>query len=156
LIPGDFGPNATVRRRSDRKKERTVYDNQQFCYKFIRNNGGWYNWTMVMVEKYPCKSKLESDMRERYWIETLKANLNSIVTNRNNKERYEENKIEIAKGELSEDQKIEYRGNINSYLGLMKHYNTYKLRKKIFSKSINNSFLKYFIIPESLNKIILR
>jgi hypothetical protein len=64
-------------------------------------------------------------------------------------------KIEIAKGELSEDQKIEYRSNINSYLGLMKNYNTYKLRKKVLSKSINNSFVKYLIIPDSLNKIIL-
>ncbi|MBK6912165.1 MAG: group II intron reverse transcriptase domain-containing protein [Ignavibacteriales bacterium] len=65
-------------------------------------------------------------------------------------------KIKIAKDGLSEDQKIECRANINSYLGLMKHYNTYKLRKKIILKPINNSFLKFFKVPESLDKIILR
>ena len=25
-------------------------------YKFIRDNGGWENWNMIEIEKYPCKS----------------------------------------------------------------------------------------------------
>lgn len=66
------------------------------------------------------------------------------------------NKIENSKGELSKEQKLKYLTIINSYLGLMKNYNTYKLRKKFLSKSISSSFIKYFVIPESLNKIILR
>ena len=28
-------------------------------YQFIRANGGWDNWTMVLVENYPCENKLE-------------------------------------------------------------------------------------------------
>ncbi|MGD1008262.1 MAG: reverse transcriptase/maturase family protein [Ignavibacteriaceae bacterium] len=66
------------------------------------------------------------------------------------------NKIEFAKGELSKENKIEYRTIINSYLGLMKNYNTYKLRNKLFLQSINNLFLKYIVIPVPLNKITLR
>ena len=76
-------------------------------YKFIRTNGGWNNWTMVMVEQYPCKTKLESGQRERHWIETLKAELNINVPSRNEKERrkqsgydkmyYEKNKEQILK-----------------------------------------------------------
>lgn len=33
-------------------------------YTTIRANGGWSNWKMVELEKYPCKSKKEAVMRE--------------------------------------------------------------------------------------------
>jgi hypothetical protein len=33
---------------------------------------------MVLIEYYPCKSKLELLKRERYWIEEMKATLNVI------------------------------------------------------------------------------
>ena len=47
-------------------------------YKFIRQNGGWANWSMIEVEKYPCKDGNEKRARERYWIETLNATLNCL------------------------------------------------------------------------------
>jgi hypothetical protein len=64
-------------------------------YQYIRNNGGWNNWDMIMVEEYPCKNKLESDMRERYWLETLEAKLNIQLPTRTNKECKNDNKIKI-------------------------------------------------------------
>ena len=45
-------------------------------YKHIRENGGWDNWSMIEVEKYPCADGNEARARERYWIETLNAVLN--------------------------------------------------------------------------------
>ena len=48
-------------------------------YKFIRENGGWDNWSMVLVEKYPCKDSMEARQRTRYWIENLHAQLNTKV-----------------------------------------------------------------------------
>ena len=45
-------------------------------YKFIRDNGGWENWSMIEVEKYPCCDGNEARARERHWIETLNADLN--------------------------------------------------------------------------------
>src|ERR1700752_274161 len=45
-------------------------------YKFIRDNKGWNNWDMIMVEEYPCENNLQKLQRERYWIETLQAKLN--------------------------------------------------------------------------------
>ena len=45
-------------------------------YQFIRNNGGWDNWSMIQIEEYNCNNKREAEMRERYWIETLNATLN--------------------------------------------------------------------------------
>jgi hypothetical protein len=46
-------------------------------YKIIRDNGGWINWSMIEIEKYPCNDNNEAHARERYWFEILKASLNS-------------------------------------------------------------------------------
>jgi len=46
-------------------------------YKFIRETGGFDNWSLILVEKYPCNSKQELEMRERYWMEQLHSTLNS-------------------------------------------------------------------------------
>ena len=46
-------------------------------YRIINDNGGWDNWRMVMIEKYPCKDKLEAGEREYYWYKTLNATLNT-------------------------------------------------------------------------------
>ena len=65
-------------------------------YTIIRDNGGWENWTMVEVEKYPCNDSNEARARERHWYEILNANMNSQIPNRPNEgckvhyERYKE------------------------------------------------------------------
>ena len=48
-------------------------------YEFIRQNGGWNNWVMLEIEKYPCNDGNEARSRERYWIETLNSSLNSVI-----------------------------------------------------------------------------
>ena len=90
-------------------------------YQFIRNNGGFDNWSMIMVEKYPCKDKLESDAREHYFTELLGAKLNIRVQGRTKKEHYEANKDGILeyqkiyrennKEELTEYHKKKYEKN---------------------------------------------
>ena len=55
-------------------------------YEFIFTNGGWDNWTMLEIEKYPCNDNNEARLRERYWYEQLNANLNMINPNRGPKE----------------------------------------------------------------------
>jgi len=65
-------------------------------YQFIRDNGGWDNWYMVMVEEYSCNSLLEATKRERYYIEELKATLNSNIPSRTKKE-YRIDNLELHK-----------------------------------------------------------
>ena len=48
-------------------------------YQFIRDNGGWGNFTMVLIEKKPCTCNLEALKEERKHIETLNASLNSLI-----------------------------------------------------------------------------
>ena len=52
------------------------YNNK--LYTCIRDNGGWENWDMIMVEKYPCNDKIESSTKEREILEQLGATLNAI------------------------------------------------------------------------------
>ena len=56
----------------------TIRSYNYYVYKFIRENGGWYNWDMVMVEEFACDNKMKLFKQERYWVETLKATLNSV------------------------------------------------------------------------------
>ena len=55
-------------------------------YQFIRENGGWDNWSMIEIEKFPCKDVYEATKRERYWYETLNAKLNSTIPYRTRQE----------------------------------------------------------------------
>ncbi len=45
-------------------------------YQFIRDNGGWDNWDMVMIETCECENSIDACKKERQWIEELKPTLN--------------------------------------------------------------------------------
>jgi len=47
-------------------------------YQIIRENGGWDNWNMILVEDYPCKGKREAEQREQYWKEKYNDDMGSI------------------------------------------------------------------------------
>ena len=55
-------------------------------YEFIRNNHGWENWRMEVLEECNCKNSTEARARERFWIESLKPSLNVRIPNRTKKE----------------------------------------------------------------------
>ena len=52
------------------------YDNEK--YKMIRNNGGWENWTMELIELYPCNNRMEARTREQFFYEQMNATMNMI------------------------------------------------------------------------------
>lgn len=59
-------------------------------YQTIRANGGWDNWTIVVIENFPCNNGEQARTRERYWYDCLNAGLNSIrplITADEDKER---------------------------------------------------------------------
>ena len=77
-------------------------------YEYIRNNGGFENFYIEVLEKYRCKNKTELRKREQEWINELKPTLNARRAfqsvqdkiNYNNdlhKKYYRENKTEINK-----------------------------------------------------------
>jgi hypothetical protein len=89
-----------IKRRSDHK---TNCNNEKgkkyniFVYQFIRENGGFVNWEVVLIEQViDCKDKENLHKRERYFIESLKAELNKQKPLRTGKEWCEENKDKIT------------------------------------------------------------
>ena len=74
-------------------------------YQFIRANGGWDNWDVVMVEEYPCDNKKQLHTRERYHMELLNATLNSIIPTRTIKQYQKDNAehIKARKKEYTKD-----------------------------------------------------
>ena len=46
--------------------------------------------------------------------------------------------------------------SVNSYLGIMMHYKTYKIRKRILSRGISENWKKYISISQDFNKIQLK
>jgi hypothetical protein len=90
------GSTTNFRGRKLQHKKSTHNPNEKkyyrSSYKYIRENGGWDEWEMIAIETYPCKSKRELEIRERYHIETLKSKLNQFIPTRTKKERYDDNK----------------------------------------------------------------
>ena len=90
-------------------------------YQYIRENGGWDNFNMIMVEQFTCANVFEAKSKEQSYIKSLHSTLNSNTPNRtiagwyqDNKERkYETNKKrnEINKVEIAKKSKIKYEAN---------------------------------------------
>lgn len=76
---------------NEKSKEYNLYKNQ-----FIRDNGGWNNWDMIEIKKYPCKSKRELELEERNQLEILGASLNKNKPSRSQKEYNKDNKEKIT------------------------------------------------------------
>ena len=55
-------------------------------YKFIKENGGWNDWTYEILETATLTT-MEQRKLKRHYIETLKATLNTYLPTRTDKER---------------------------------------------------------------------
>ena len=90
-----------TRRRNEHKNSCNNEKRKSFnykLYKIIRENGGWNNWSMIEVEKYPtCENRLQAGTKEKYWYEKLNANINCHKPTRTKKEYCQDNKEEIKK-----------------------------------------------------------
>lgn len=100
------------------------------CYKyqFIRDNGGFNNWDMILIKDYPTDSKRNLEMEERRIIEELKPTLNKQLPTRDKKEY-----IEINKEYFNEINKIYYQNNKEKVVEYLKEYrkiNKEKLTEK--------------------------
>jgi Zn ribbon nucleic-acid-binding protein len=75
------GSTTNMRQRKSAHKKISLNENRREynypLYEFMRNNGGFDNWTMVMIQAYPeCQSSDELRMYERYHYDILRPVLN--------------------------------------------------------------------------------
>jgi len=120
-------------------------------YQFIRDNGGWDNWEMIMIEEYSCNNKLEAKKKERELIEELKASLNMSIPARTDKEyrldnkekinqkhkEYYENNKEII-NEKQKEYRLNNKGKRKEYFKIYRENNKEKRKEKHKSWYENN------------------
>lgn len=82
---------------NDNKKSK-VFDYK--LYKNIRDNGGWNNWIMRPLETFYADSLYDVKLKEQYWMDFKKTDLNQIdavdkneIRRIKNKDIYEKRKI---------------------------------------------------------------
>jgi hypothetical protein len=61
-------------------------------YNFIRENGGWENFEMVELIKYPCNTKRELEIKETEYLELHGGTLNKCIPSRSKLEYYHANR----------------------------------------------------------------
>lgn len=85
--------NMTQRRHNHKKAccNPNNKEHNNYKYQFIRENGGWDQWQMILIEKYPCDDVDQARARERYWKRELNATLNTNEPGRTPKEYYHDN-----------------------------------------------------------------
>jgi hypothetical protein len=86
-------------------------------YDVIRSSGGWDAFTMIEIEKFPCRDSKEARRREDEIMREMKANMNTKRANRNKKEYYHDNKETIK-----EKKKQYYISNTEEILQRKKLY----------------------------------
>ena len=86
-------------------------------YQYIRDNGGWENWDMILIEQCACEGSLDARKKERVYLEQLKASLNAQIPSRSCKEYSQDNKDRI-----SEHKKKYYEDNREKIIQRAKEY----------------------------------
>jgi len=66
------------------------------------------------------------------------------------------NSSQQTEDRITREELLAFRSRMNSYLGLLSHYNTYNLREKAMRRTLDKSFRQYYVVPVSLQKVMLR
>ena len=86
-------------------------------YDFIRKNGQWDNWEMILIDVENCENSLVAHQRERFYKEQLNATLNKNIPARTKQEYRQDHK------DKNNQYSREYWKNNNErLLNYKKHY----------------------------------
>ena len=133
------------RRKSEHKRVCNAENHKKhscYVYSFIRDNGGWSNFDMILIEQRCCSNRLEAERVERTLIESLSASLNQVCPSRSDYEYKKENQEniklkdkayrELHKESISQKRK-EHRQT---------HKSEYSLRGKLYYEANKVSILE--------------
>ena len=126
-----------IKRKSKHKQSVNCENDKGYNYKkgiIIRENGGWNNWEMVLIENFPCENDLQARSKEREWLEKLGATMNGqnpIATKEDikiqYKKYYEEHREEVKA--KSTKYYAEHREELNAKA--TKYYAEHREEKKV-------------------------
>ena len=106
-------------------------------YKYIRENGGWDEFNMIVLYDYPCNNKDELVKRENEIMCEIKSNLNDRRANRSKKEWYYDNLDKIK-----EQKKDWYENNLDKI----------KEQKREYYQNNKEKVAEYYKEYNQLNK----
>ena len=149
-----------TRRKSQHKNNCNKEISKEYnCYKyqFIRDNGGWDNWTMIQLKEFSCENKREKDTEERKHIDELKPSLNKQLPTRTQKQWVETNKeklkeqrkqYRLLKGDtLLESKRKYYYDNKEK---IKEHY--LKNKNNILFKEKKREYMKKYYLKKKAEK----
>jgi len=121
-----------IQRKNKHKSSSKNIDCNILVYNFIRENGGWDNWSMIQIEEINCNNKREAEARERYWIDLLKSTLNSKnpYATLDEKIKQKQDWYEEHKEIILDSMKQHYEENKETKLQYQKQY-AYENKEKI-------------------------
>ena len=79
-------------------------EHNSYKYQFVRDNGSWNNWDMVLLETLKCDDALHARKTERGFIEKLGPTLNKSIPSRTLTEYNDTNRERINKRQKEYDQ----------------------------------------------------
>ena len=115
-------------------------------YQTVRNNGGWCNWSMILIDTLPCNSSLEAKKKEREFMEELNASLNKAYPVRSKQEYYQDNK-EV----LNVKNKNNYHKNKEAYRERRKQHE--EENKEYLKEKAKENYLKNKEVRQQKSKI---
>ncbi len=136
------GHSAEFRSRKSQHKARCNNANRPHynlkVYTIIRANGGWDNWSMIEIEKYPCNDANEATARERFWYEELNAKLNSRFPQRSDDEYRKTEEYRLKAVETSRKQREKNKTAINERNRIFMQNYTEEHREEVNKRTLEN------------------
>ena len=136
-----YGSTINFRNRKNQHKTNCCNEKRRSynckVYKFIREHGGWSNWDMVLVEYYPCNTKLELERHERTFVIKNINGLNKYNparTNEDNKKYWKEYR-EKNKEKIKERDRLYHEVNKEKINEKQRVY--HKLNREVNKEKIN-------------------
>ena len=126
-------------RKHNHKKTCSNQNNRDYncpVYQFIRQNGGWDNWDMILIDTLSCENNLEARRREREYIEKLNATLNRVIPTRSQSEYRADNEELIR--EIKKHNREKNKDKIKEYQKTYNQENKDKISQKIKDRRKNN------------------
>ena len=137
-----------TKRKNSHKSKCNVETNAKFhlrVYSFIRECGGWENWTMIPIEKTVCESVFDALRRERELIEAHNCTLNFSIPSRTKKEyhqtflREKQKEYTAKRQEANAQYQKQYREENIATIQQKKHEYYEKNKETILDKNRANS-----------------
>lgn len=130
-----------INRKNHHKSACSGVSNNKNCklYIIINENGGWENWDMIEIEKFPCLDLNEARSKERFWYENLNADMNDrspykrlLDNSTRAKEWREKNKEKVISynKQYKDEHKDEIKEKQKQYHKKYREENRDKLNKK--------------------------